>query len=99
MYTTSRGENGGNITTKDRTLDDLASALGGMLDRTVVNRTTLSGRYAMDLTWGPDTTIPQNDSAPMIFTAIQEQLGLKLEPSRGPVQVVVIDHVERPTEN
>lgn len=46
-----------------------------------------------------DTPPPPGDSAPSIFTAIQEQLGLKLEPSKGPVQILVIESIERPTEN
>lgn len=102
MYATSYGDRGGTITTKSRTLDDLALSLGGMLDRTVANRTELDGRYEMDLSWGGDSrTAPSmaSNSAPMVFTAIQEQLGLKLEPSRGPVDVLVIDHVEHPAED
>jgi uncharacterized protein (TIGR03435 family) len=46
-----------------------------------------------------DASAPPPDTGPSIFTAIQEQLGLKLESSKGPVQVLVIDHVEMPSEN
>ena len=68
------------------------------------------GRYDLTLKWAPDTgaaSIPRAtggeassaDIGPSIFTAIQEQLGLKLEPTKGPVQVLVIDHAEMPSEN
>lgn len=63
--------------------------------RPVVDRTGLTGRYDFTLTWSPDAE-PDSD-APSIFTALQEQLGLKLEPATGPVDVLVVDSVERPT--
>jgi uncharacterized protein (TIGR03435 family) len=76
----------------------------GQSGRMVVDRTGLTGSWDFDLTFavegrgGPDT--PAADSnAPSFFTAIQEQLGLKLESTKGPVQVLVIDSVERPTED
>lgn len=100
MFATSFGDKGGTVTTNGRSADDLAAALGGMLDRTVLNRTSLTGAYEIDLKWGADTVNAApatQDAPPMLFTAIQEQLGLKLESTRGPVDVLVIDHVERPT--
>ena len=63
--------------------------------RLVVDRTGLTGRFDFTLNFAPDSV---NDSdAPSIFTAVQEQLGLKLEPATGPVEVLVIDSAERPT--
>jgi uncharacterized protein (TIGR03435 family) len=62
----------------------------------IVDRTGLKGGFKMDLEYSPDQTATDK---PSIFTAVQEQLGLKLESTRGPVNVVVIDHVERPTED
>lgn len=74
--------------------------------RPVLDHTGLAGLFDIDLTWSPDplrstpsSTTDTNSTSASIFTAIQEQLGLKLEPKTEPVDVVVIDHVERPTEN
>jgi uncharacterized protein (TIGR03435 family) len=68
----------------------LANASG----RIVVDRTGLKGPFTIDLEWSQDQTASDK---PSIFTAVQEQLGLKLESSRAPVDVLVIDSVERPT--
>lgn len=65
----------------------------------VVDRTGLSGTFDVDLTWAPEPrpdTVPSTD-APSIFTAVREQLGLKLEPVRGPVEMLVIESAELPT--
>ena len=84
------------------------AVLSSAVQRAVVDRTGLTGAYEIELRWTPDgpSTVPDGDAppppasdAPSIFTALQEQLGLKLESDRGPVEVVVIDHVERPTED
>ncbi len=72
-----------------------ASGLSPNLGRAVVDRTGLTGNWAFDLTYAPEPS-PDSDS-PGLFTAIQEQLGLKLESTKGPVDVLVIDRVERPT--
>ena len=63
--------------------------------RPVVDRTGLTGRFDFTLTWAPEGST--DTGAPSIFTAVQEQLGLKLEPTTGPVDVLVVDSVERPT--
>jgi len=71
-----------------------------MPDRPVVDQTGLSGRFDFLLKWTPDGAQTEDPNAPpAIFTAIQEQLGLKLEPVKALVDVLVIDHVERPSEN
>ena len=69
-------------------------ALGG-LDRIVIDQTRLPGLYDIDLVWAFDASASAD--APSIFTAVQEQLGLKLEPTRAPLEVLVITHAERPT--
>jgi uncharacterized protein (TIGR03435 family) len=86
----------------------LPSLLAPSLDRMIVDRTGLTGAFNLDLTWQPDQPLPgspgadaaaADPNAPSIFTALQEQLGLKLESTRGPVDVLVIDHVDHPTED
>ncbi len=85
----------------DNTLALLARTLAESLGRVVMDHTGLTGRYDLTLRWTPDdaaSTAPA-DAPPNIFTAIQEQLGLKLESTKGPVPVLVIDHVAMPSEN
>jgi uncharacterized protein (TIGR03435 family) len=80
----------------------LAEELSKVAGRDVVDKTGIAGRYHLTLRWTPDdsaTTSSDNDSGPSLFTALEEQLGLKLEPAKGPVQVLVIDHVEMPSAN
>jgi len=60
-----------------------------------VDRTGLKGGFAIDLEWSPEQKAASDK--PSIFTAVQEQLGLKLESTKAPVDVIVIDHVEKPT--
>ena len=76
-----------------RTMDDLARNLSQMaLGRMVVDRTNLPGAFDIELMW--------NDTEePPLFTALQEQLGLKLDSDRAPVDVLVIDSAKRPTED
>ena len=82
------------------TMTDLAANLSAPLDRTVIDKTGLTGRYDFRLRWTADNVAtPAEDAPPSIFTAIQEQLGLKLQAAKGPVKTLVIDHVEQPTEN
>lgn len=84
----------------------VASLLGTRLGRTVIDQTNLKGRYAIDLRWTPEPgelpsdsegTTPSPDlSGPSIFTAVQEQLGLKLVSTKGPSGFLVIDHIQKP---
>jgi uncharacterized protein (TIGR03435 family) len=82
-----------------------ASSLTGLLQsaagRIILDRTGLTGHYNMELHWTPDnaTVDASSESGPSIFTALQEQLGLKLEPSTAPLDVLVIDSAEKPSEN
>jgi uncharacterized protein (TIGR03435 family) len=97
----------GRITFGTQPLAQLAAALSGLLQRGVVDRTGLAGTYSGSVTYTPDNAprnggpdLPAGDAnSASLFTAIQEQLGLKLEPGRGQVDVLVIDHVERPAED
>jgi uncharacterized protein (TIGR03435 family) len=80
------------------TMDRLVSILANQSERIVINRTGLAGYFDVDLHWDSPRTGVTND-APTIFTAAQEQLGLRLESRRAAVDVVVIDHIDRPTED
>ncbi len=94
------------------TADGLAMRLSLWVGRVVVDRTGILGDLDLDLKWTPDQ-LPQglvpapgapplppiDPNGPSIFTALQEQLGLKLEATKGPVEVLVIDHAEPPSEN
>jgi uncharacterized protein (TIGR03435 family) len=94
------------------TMADLAGVMqGAVLDRPVVDQTGLTGRWDFTLTWTPDqfqfqgmgakVPPPSNDAAapPDLFTAFQEQLGLKLESTKAMAEVFVVDKVAKPTEN
>ncbi|MGA8783518.1 MAG: TIGR03435 family protein [Terracidiphilus sp.] len=85
----------------------LANELSKVAGREVVDKTGVSGRYDLELHWTPDDRAAEpklvngapTDSGPSLFTALEEQLGLKLEPAKGPVEVLVIDHIEMPSPN
>jgi len=102
------GMSPGHIFAQRTTVADLAAMLSRQLGRTVLDRTGLTTAYDFTLQWTPDNGAtsresskdsPASDALPSIFTAIQEQLGLKLESIRAPAEVLVIDHIERPAEN
>jgi len=93
---------------RDATMTQLASVLQrAALDYPVIDRTGLSGRYDFDLAFTPDETVFGGDlgkgspeaTEPGLFAALEQQLGLKLEATRGPVEALVIDHAARPVEN
>ena len=100
---------GGPIKAQGILIAEFVPLLSTILGRTVVDKTGLTGKYDFTLQWTPDETQgstfpagfgqPPDPTGPSIFAAIQEQLGLKLESGKGPIPVVVIDHVERPSEN
>jgi uncharacterized protein (TIGR03435 family) len=70
------------------------------LDRTVVDKTGLGDkRYTFTLKWTPDEQQGTADAGPSIYAALEEQLGLKLVASKAPVEIVVVDKMERPSEN
>jgi uncharacterized protein (TIGR03435 family) len=102
-------KSGSQFTAKGVTLPELAEGLtqelSRELGRSIIDKTEIKGRYDLTLQWTPDagaatdSAASSADSGPSIFTAVQEQLGLKLEPAKAPVQVLVIDHAEMPSEN
>lgn len=82
------------------TMTEFAQFLQLMGDRPVVDQTNLSGRYDFTLLWTPDVMRDTpTDTAPGLFTAVQEQVGLKLEATRTPTDVFVVDAVTQPTPN
>ena len=105
----------GQLTGQGLTMSSLAGLLSRQLGSKVEDKTGLTGKYDFTLQWtpersgspmsagpgqqGPDAAGSTDSSGPSIYTAIQEQLGLKLESQKGPVEVLVIDHVEPPSEN
>jgi uncharacterized protein (TIGR03435 family) len=99
--TSIQGSNRGfQLTAHGISIVSLASSLEGQVHRPVIDMTGLTGNYDVAMKWSSDT-LPsaETNSAPSIFTALQEQLGLKLKPSKGPVDTLVVDHVEMPSEN
>jgi uncharacterized protein (TIGR03435 family) len=100
--------NGGNthITGTGMSIVELADNLTGKVDRPVVDKTGLEGVYNLQLEWAPEekggepAAKPDAPPGPSLFTAIQEQLGLRLDSQKLPVDIVVVDRVEKvPTEN
>lgn len=102
----------GNLPATNATMADFAGVLqSAVLDRPVVDQTGLAGRWDFTLTWTPDEfqfggaaknmpPPPNNGAAPPdLFTAFQEELGLKLESTKAPAEVFVIDKVAKPTDN
>ena len=102
----------GELTAQGIGMEQVAHLLTQQTGRTVINNTGLKGNYDFTLRWTPDQSSPalngpgagpdsstSSESGPSIFTAIQEQLGLKLESQKGSVEILVIDHVEKPSEN
>ncbi len=89
------------------TLERFLDGLSIVVHFHIVDRTGLDGLFDLDLDFQPEQTVQGppgapppgagDPNSPSIFTAVQEQLGLKLESTKGPVDVLVIDHVERPT--
>jgi uncharacterized protein (TIGR03435 family) len=89
---------GGRLTGQAVPTSRLARALSRELGRPVLDRTGLTGIYDMTLLWADDDN-PKDPNLTTLFIAIQEQLGLKLESGKGPVEIIVVDHIERPSGN
>jgi bla regulator protein blaR1 len=104
----------GNLKARGSTMAALASTLSTFAGRIVVDRTGLAGGYDVDLNWTPDQIsrpagggdqpvqvngVTVDPNGPSLFTALQEQLGLKLESAKGPVDVLVVERAEKPAED
>lgn len=95
-------------------ISGMVNMLSRQLQRTVIDKTNLTGKYDFTLHWTEESSDPMfkesdnnqqtgepapDATGPSLFTALQEQLGLKLQSVKGPVETLVIDHVEMPSEN
>jgi uncharacterized protein (TIGR03435 family) len=93
----------GDLTAQHVSPDDLVGFLAEQTHVTVVDQTGLAGRFDFEFKWQREDQGPQSglhdDSLPTLYTALQEQLGLKLVSGKGPVTVLVVDHIEAPSEN
>jgi len=92
------------LTATNVEMPGLAHYLTDRVQRTVIDQTGLTAHYNLKLKWTPDNYMVNgapatNDDAPGIFTALEDQLGLKLQPGKGPVDTLVVDHIEVPSEN
>jgi uncharacterized protein (TIGR03435 family) len=106
-----RSPSGTTITFRNAPLSQVTAVLQNSMDKPVVDQSGLSGRYDFTVTFTPDpaqaaliggpppSAADNPDAAPNLFTAFQQQLGLKLESTKAPVDVMVIDKVEKPSEN
>jgi uncharacterized protein (TIGR03435 family) len=88
----------GKFTARGISIDSLAMNLSNTVGRTVVNQTGLAGAYDITQEWAPEGA-DVSDPRPSIFTALEEQTGLKLKPAKGPVDAIVVDAIERPSQN
>ena len=103
----------GHIESTGTSMPMLASSLSKQLGRTVIDKTGLTGNYNYTVNWAPDDAMPgmskpdgaasgddmPNGTGASLFTAVQEQLGLKLEATKAQADVIVIDQIEQPTAN
>jgi uncharacterized protein (TIGR03435 family) len=102
----------GQVSGQAMPLQQLTEVLSSQLGRPVIDRTGLKGNFDFKLEWtpdpgqpaampanGPDAPPPSDPNGPSIFTAVQEQLGMRLESTKGPVELLVVDTVEKPSEN
>ncbi len=101
----------GHLYAQHMSVAQFAEVLSRQTDRPVIDQTGLKGTYDFKLEWTPDDkqsnrpeqadeAVTKASDAPSIFTAVEEQLGLKLEPRKAPAEILVIDHIEKaPTEN
>ncbi len=103
LTSTGFGSNGLRMIKASRiTMEGFAGVLSAMLGQQVIDRTATSGNYSFNLTWtdavqaGPDAAA---ESFPSLQAALEDQLGLKLDSTKGPVDTIVIDHIEEPSPN
>ncbi len=88
------------LTANNLSMKLLADILSNQVSRTVIDKTGLTDSYDCTLQWSrEESSTTDTDVSPSIFTALPEQLGLKLQSAKGPVETLVVDHIEMPSEN
>jgi uncharacterized protein (TIGR03435 family) len=96
MSSNSNGEKA-ELKVSSASMGDIAAVLRRAVGRPIEDHTGLAGRYDFQIEWAPDETADSAD--PSLFTVLKEQLGLKLQPAKGPVETIVIDHIAHPGAN
>jgi uncharacterized protein (TIGR03435 family) len=92
--------NRGALTAKGVPVKSLLGTLAGVVHRPVIDKTGLTGVYDIELKWTPeDAPASTDETGPSIFTALQEQVGLRLDASKGMVETLIVDHAEKPSED
>jgi uncharacterized protein (TIGR03435 family) len=92
-------DSSGHLTGHNVPMSRLATALSDQLQRAVIDKTELTGSYDFTLRWSTDASEADGNAGPSLYSALQEQLGLKLQSAKGSVETLVVDHVEVPSEN
>jgi uncharacterized protein (TIGR03435 family) len=95
----SASNNDNVLTAKGASMSDLAAALSDQVHRQVIDKTGITRTADFTLKWTSDEAADHGGTVVSIFTAVEEQLGLKLQPAKGPVDTLVIDHAEMPSAN
>ena len=85
------------MTATNMSMTDIAAALRRQSGRPVQDHTSLAGTYTFQIQWAPELTPDSTDQS--LFTVLKEQLGLKLQPAKGPIELLVIDHIAEPSAN
>ena len=90
---------GGVLKGTGMTLPEIAERLSGPAGRMIIDKTGLEGRYDVDMNWAVEDSPESNDPRPSFFTAIEEQIGLRLVSSKSTLNTVAIDSLAKPSEN
>jgi uncharacterized protein (TIGR03435 family) len=98
-YSMNMGQNGATIKVDGKPISFLVDLLSALLRRPVVDQTGLKSTYAFTLLYNQSLDSSPENGPPSIYTALEEQLGLRLENTKAPVDMMTIDHMEEPTPN
>jgi uncharacterized protein (TIGR03435 family) len=90
---------GGHLSGKGVEIQSLAYTLSSVAGRVIIDKTGFTGKYDIELNWASEDSPGATDTGPSIFAAVQEQLGLKLEPAKATLDTIVVEHIEKPSEN